>query len=71
MALATVRLLFFICAHSYFTHTTLLQGRPTGVLPDLQERIQNYRVVRGSKYARAAEEVGLTFSMAANVTRAS
>jgi hypothetical protein len=41
------------------------------VLPHLQERLQNYQLVRGSKYATAAEDVGLTFSMAANVTRAS
>jgi hypothetical protein len=41
------------------------------VLPDLRERAQNYQAVRGSKYARGAEEAGLTFSMAANATRAS
>jgi hypothetical protein len=37
----------------------------------MRERVQNYQIVVGSKYARAAEEAALTFSMAANVTRAS
>jgi hypothetical protein len=35
----------------------LAAGHPTGTLPSLQERAQNYAVVRGSKYARAADRL--------------
>lgn len=36
----------------------LNQGSPTGVLPPLRERRQNFQVVAGSKYAVQAELVG-------------
>ena len=35
----------------------LATGLPTGALPDLRERQYNYRVVQGSKYARAADQL--------------
>ena len=31
---------------------TLRRGRPRGAIPSLQQRVRNYDVVRGSKYAR-------------------
>jgi len=37
----------------------LNQGNPSGILPHLQERQQNYMVVQGSKYALAADSIGL------------
>ena len=35
----------------------LAYGKPTGKLPDKTERVQNYRVVHGSKYAMAADRL--------------
>mmetsp|Transcript_4265 Transcript_4265/g.4922 ORF Transcript_4265/g.4922 Transcript_4265/m.4922 type:complete len:269 (-) Transcript_4265:170-976(-) len=34
-------------------------GVPTGRLPPMPERVMNYKLVQGSKYAKAAEEVRL------------
>merc|ERR1711908_88694 len=36
----------------------LNSGTPTGELPALRQRQQNYALVRGSKYAAAAEKLG-------------
>lgn len=36
----------------------LNHGTPRGDLPHMQERVQNYRVVQGSKYAVEAEKLG-------------
>eukprot|EP00428_Durinskia_dybowskii_P077148 CAMPEP_0170357518 /NCGR_PEP_ID=MMETSP0117_2-20130122/1751_1 /TAXON_ID=400756 /ORGANISM="Durinskia baltica, Strain CSIRO CS-38" /LENGTH=218 /DNA_ID=CAMNT_0010611693 /DNA_START=117 /DNA_END=773 /DNA_ORIENTATION=+ len=49
----------------------LAVGKPTGNLPPQRERVQNYQIVRGSKYATSAEEVGLAGSPGSNITRAS
>lgn len=38
----------------------LSQGSPTGILPNLRERRTNYEVVRGSKYAVAANNLVAT-----------
>lgn len=35
----------------------LAHGKPTGKLPSLQERVVNYKVVAGSKYAVAADKI--------------
>ncbi len=35
----------------------LAKGHPKGELPALRERVMNYRVVQGSKYAHAADEI--------------
>jgi hypothetical protein len=35
-------------------------GMPTGDLPDMQERLQNYRLVRNSKYAVEADKYMLS-----------
>lgn len=32
-------------------------GKPTGRLPDLRDRMQNYALVQGSKYAKAADSL--------------
>lgn len=36
----------------------LARGSPTGSLPPMSERVQNYRLVKGSKYAVEAEKCG-------------
>ena len=36
----------------------LATGTPKGRVPDARERQANYRLVRGGKYATAAEKVG-------------
>lgn len=48
----------------------LASGKPTGILPDMTERTQNYRVVRGSKYAMEADRLS-TLSSQGNSTRQS
>lgn len=35
----------------------LNSGRPTGQLPPMYQRVNNYRVVEGSKYAQACEKI--------------
>ncbi len=35
----------------------LARGMPTGRLPPMRERVMNYRVVQGSKYAHAVDEI--------------
>ena len=35
----------------------LAHGKPTGRLPSLRERQVNYKIVAGSKYAIAADEI--------------
>jgi hypothetical protein len=37
----------------------LAHGTPTGQLPDERERMMNYALVRGSKYARAADTLNI------------
>lgn len=41
-----------------YTCMLLSTGTPTGSLPHIAERSENYRVVFGSKYAVEAERVG-------------
>ena len=36
----------------------LAQGAPRGSLPEMRERQANFQIVTGSKYARAAEQIG-------------
>merc|ERR1712032_568790 len=38
--------------------TLLANGKPTGALPRLEQRVQNFDLVRGSKYAKEAESIG-------------
>jgi hypothetical protein len=35
----------------------LAKGKPTGYLPSMQDRMMNYRLVQGSKYAHVADEI--------------
>lgn len=35
----------------------LARGAPTGTLPHLRERIMNYRIMQGSKYAHVVDEI--------------
>jgi len=35
----------------------LAKGSPSGDLPSLRDRVMNYRLVQGSKYAHAADEI--------------
>lgn len=46
----------------------LATGQPTGMLPDQVERAQNYRVVRGSKYALEADRLHTLASSDYNTT---
>jgi len=38
----------------------LARGSPTGRLPSLRERVMNYRIVQGSKYAHVVDEIAAT-----------
>ena len=45
-------------ALSLYTDGKLLaHGKPTGVLPSMQDRQMNYRLVKGSKYAVEADKI--------------
>ena len=52
----TADLLFAIAL--IFLGDLLNSGTPAGELPSLRQRQQNYALVRGSKYAAAAEKLG-------------
>lgn len=45
--------------------TELARGKPTGALPRIGQRRANYRIVAGSKYATAADEIANLLSSAA------
>eukprot|EP01032_Pedospumella_encystans_P007549 gene7549-9046_t len=47
----------------------LAQGRPTGTLPHEEDRVMNYRLVRGSKYATAADQLAAEQTMRSNISR--
>ena len=47
----------------------LATGFPTGLLPDLRERQYNYRVVQGSKYAKAADHLASQPGVKASAVR--
>lgn len=63
---------YYTFCYSLSHYIMLLQGRPTGILPDLQERATNYQIVRNSKYAMAANALGVSISARSNntITRA-
>jgi hypothetical protein len=42
----------------YEAGTQLATGVPTGNLPRWQERAQNYEILKGGRYATAADEYG-------------
>jgi hypothetical protein len=54
--------IYFVCLPS------ALKGRPTGTLPHISERMENFNLVSGSKYARAAMQVGAEESCKADKT---
>lgn len=54
----SIRYETFITSDEKFVfNRRIWQGTPRGLLPHISERVQNYRVVHGSKYAREANRL--------------